>query len=1592
MIGNKSLRRLVLFVTVVVFLLTAILPVSAFAAGEYSTINDTKGDSSVCRASFSSTNEDDTQREFEAQSRNLRLYTFFQQNVGITYSTSASSLSLIIENDGAIQNISLGKLSDYQNSSGIQQYRIEYLFPVQEWVPGQYKFYFVYEFTEGGSSPKKTIETNTLTLNVICVNHTYGEWIERKAATCTEDGEEYRICSLCDNEENRIIASLDHDYGPWVVRIPATYSSVGEEYRTCSRCGNEESREIAILEPSSAYTVTFDSNGGSAVRAQVVVCGETAVEPKDPVKDNYTFGGWQLDGVDYDFETPVTANITLKAVWAINEYTLKFVDWDGTEISNTTYDYGTEAASIMTPGDPTREADAQYSYTFAGWTPEIEDVTADAVYTATYTKTVNEYTVKFVDWDGTEISSTTYEYGTTADTVLKPADPVRAGNAQYSYEFTGWTPKIEDVAADALYTATYAETVNEYAVKFVDWDGTEISNLTYDYGTEAASVLTPSDPTRAADAQYSYTFAGWTPEIADVTSDAVYTATYAESVNEYTVKFVDWDGEEISSAMYEYGTAADSITVPSDPVRADANGMSYTFVLWMPTVTDVTSDATYKAVYNAVPAKYTVTFDSDGGSAVAEQTVDHNTAAVEPKPPVKDNYTFGGWQLNGTDYDFETPVTANITLKAVWVQNVAVIGGTPYPSLQAAIDAAEETATVKLLIDTSEAPQISKTVNIDLNGKTLMIAPDAMKVTGGEVYVSNGKIESDVLDAIEVIGEGTMMTVGEDLTIDTSQSAFYVQDKAELAIAGAEIHTDGIYVPVYGDGGSVISMISGLVHSENTSAIGVEPGSISIMGGTVIGGNLAAVYGIGGTSNVSLGDGTITGPSEGIQLTDGCTGIITGGAISSDNLAIGVGYSDGQAPATLTVVGAPIVNGNIQVKAGSTATIAGGTFSYDSMIVTDGSTLAIEGGFFAEDEIASGFLAEGKTLKPSDKVPGYYEVADLFTVSFVDDDGAEISTKQYADGTMADAIEVPEDPIKEADAQYSYTFAGWTPEIAAVTADAVYTATYTEAVNEYTVKFVDWDGTEISSTAYGYGTTADTVLKPADPVKEGDAQHSYTFAGWAPEIADVTANAVYTATYTEKTNEYTVKFVDWDGTEISSSVYGYGTTADTVLRPADPVRSGNAQYSYTFAGWTPEIADVTSDAVYTATYAESVNEYTVKFVDWDGEEISSAMYEYGTAADSITVPSDPVRADANGMSYTFVLWMPTVTDVTSDATYKAVYNAVPAKYTVTFDSDGGSAVAEQTVDHNTAAVEPKPPVKDNCTFGGWQLDGVDYDFETPVTSNITLKAVWDKDLISIKNAVISGVVHKPYTGEAVIQDLEITLGINGENIILEENRDFTVTYENNIDVGIVKVTVTGMGNYTDSQEREFRVLFKDVPWEHSFSNSVYWAADNEIAKGYTGSNTGLFGVNDTITRGQVVMFLWRAAGRPEPAGSSTIFPDVPTSHSFYKAVQWAYENKITTGYKSGPNAGMFGVNDNCTRGQIVTFMLRYKRLSDPSAGPAGTEQTFNDVPTAHSFYKAIQWAYENKITTGYKDGSGNFGVNDSCTRGQCVTFLYRVMN
>ena len=212
--------------------------------------------------------------------------------------------------------------------------------------------------------------------------------------------------------------------------------------------------------------------------------------------------------------------------------------------------------------------------------------------------------------------------------------------------------------------------------------------------------------------------------------------------------------------------------------------------------------------------------------------------------------------------------------------------------------------------------------------------------------------------------------------------------------------------------------------------------------------------------------------------------------------------------------------------------------------------------------------------------------------------------------------------------------------------------------------------------------------------------------------------------------------------------------------------------------------------------------------------------------------------------------------------------------------------------------------------------------------------------------------------------------------------DLTVTDKNGKEL---KLTDKGNGKYTFTMPagkveinatfvKEVETSpFSDVSTDAYYYEAVKWAQE----KGITGGiGNGLFGPNQPCTRAQIVTFLWRVAGSPEPKSTSS-FSDVSADSYYAKAVAWAVENGITVGTSSTT----FSPDDTCTRAQSVTFLFRaLGKLVDSKA-------EFSDVPTDSYYANAVAWAVENGVTNGI--GDGLFGPDNSCTRAQIVTFLYR---
>ncbi|MBR3003880.1 MAG: S-layer homology domain-containing protein, partial [Lachnospiraceae bacterium] len=401
----------------------------------------------------------------------------------------------------------------------------------------------------------------------------------------------------------------------------------------------------------------------------------------------------------------------------------------------------------------------------------------------------------------------------------------------------------------------------------------------------------------------------------------------------------------------------------------------------------------------------------------------------------------------------------------------------------------------------------------------------------------------------------------------------------------------------------------------------------------------------------------------------------------------------------------------------------------------------------------------------------------------------------------------------------------------------------------------------------------------------------------------------YTAVYTESARRYTVTFANYDGTILQQSEVEYGKlpeyTGDTPTKPS------SQSTDYTFSGWTPELKEVTGEATYTAVYTESARKYTVTFLNWDGEVLQSAD------CDSGTMPSytgeTPIKPNDSQYSYIFSGWTPEIVEVTGDATYTAVYEI--DKYLVT----------GITLDQTEVAL----PVD-----GTMQLT---YTIEPTNADNQNV--TWSSSDPAVATADETGLITAKRAGKAVI----------------------TVTTED--------------GGFTASCA--VTVQFSDVTDDTQFYyDYIYRLVEAGIISGYS---DGTFRPMNDCNRAAVVTFLWRSAGRPEPTEMAS-FSDMTGNEEFDKAISWAVEQGITNGWSDNT----FRPWRTCNRAAVMTFLWRMAGSPEPAK-----MATFTDMTGNEEFDKAISWAVEKGITTGWNNNT--FRPWRTCNRLAIVSFIARYL-
>ena len=340
-------------------------------------------------------------------------------------------------------------------------------------------------------------------------------------------------------------------------------------------------------------------------------------------------------------------------------------------------------------------------------------------------------------------------------------------------------------------------------------------------------------------------------------------------------------------------------------------------------------------------------------------------------------------------------------------------------------------------------------------------------------------------------------------------------------------------------------------------------------------------------------------------------------------------------------------------------------------------------------------------------------------------------------------------------------------------------------------------------------------------------------------------------------------------------------------------------------------------------------------------------------------------------------------------THDPFYLSLTANYTVTFDTDGGSAVDSQPVAYGGQAAAPAAPAKTGYTFAGWYLEGEKFNFNTPVTKDMTLTARWTANQYTITFDTDGGSAIEPITqdyGTAITAPAdptksgytfagwtpEIPATMPAENLTVTAQWRYSGGGSSGYSYYTIKATAGTGGSISPSGSISVREgrdqTFTITPDKgYAVANVKIDGKSIGAVKSYTFEN-----VRRTHT---IEVIFMKANGNPQTG----VFVDVATGSYYEDAVDWAVENGIT----KGTDDTHFSPDGICTRAQAVTFLWR----AAGSPKPETRAMPFTDVPVGSYYYDAVLWAVENGITKGTSET--RFSPNMTCSRAQIVAFLWR---
>ena len=940
------------------------------------------------------------------------------------------------------------------------------------------------------------------------------------------------------------------------------------------------------------YTVIF-MNGDEEVARDEYAIGEVIAAPAAPEKAGYTFIGWTPDVGIMD----ATETKYFYATWEANDYTVTYnYNYEGAGVY-AEFDNIEFGAEVEIADEPTREG-----YTFKGW-GATADATAEAeipetmpadnlVYYAIWE--VNEYTITFDTDGGSDVDPITKAYGTA---LTAPAAPTKTG-----YEFTGWAPEFPATMPAEDLTLVAQWEIKQFKISFDTLGGTEIADITGDYGD---GVTAPANPEKEG-----YVFAGWDKEIPSTMPAENVTITAKWTPETYTIAFDSNGGSKVDSITVTFG---ETVSAPAAPTKEGAVFAGWVENIWDENGKYVVEDlgeneATITLVAQWTTETYTVAFDENGGSDVADLPATYNEAITLPAGPAKEGYTFKNWLgADGNTYNAGASYTVG--------------------------DLGEDKATVTLFTAQYEIETYTITVVNGVTGETIATITKAYNepidaVTAPEV---EGYSFADFSEEIPSV----MPDLGENGAAKTIT--------ANYTILQFTITFDS-------DGGSAVEKITQDYNTAVTAPAdptkegheftGWTPAVPATMPAENI--TLTATWKtLSYTSLFQLDGGNINGATADVPVTTVFAQTIVAPAAPVKQGYVFSGWSlNGGEPSTTVSTAQPANNDLVFTAVWANATDT--PYKVETWEMNTLGEYVLVG--TADKTGETDTLA---TATPETKTGFTFVEGESVTEGTITADGNLVLVLKYArnkykftytvDSVTSDPIEYYYEETVAAlsdPSKVGYEFKGWEPAVpATMPADDVNVVAKFEEASGIEFKVViNYTNVQNNSAATiekkFYGTTGQAIEIVEAAGSDADVKyvvigtdlalnHYHLDTAAANQLSgEIKADGSTVLNVYYVANEYNVTFYkDADKAEVvAEGDYTYFTNINTIV-PAAPTKEG-----YVFAGWSPAAAGrLEADAEYVATWTQE--SYTFKVVDdITGAVILEKGYAYGEAIEEVIAP------------------------------------------------------------------------------------------------------------------------------------------------------------------------------------------------------------------------------------------------------------------------------------------------------------------------------------------------------------------------------------